>query len=133
MGDSGITPALYARTPTRGHASTCAPCTWEKAVKPTVPPPLSAKRHDIHTTQHTGSNVCTNQQRDTMSIWGKEKDPAAEKDKRERRARKEKAKIDRYEAKTKIREKNGGAGMTIRFYDIALPDGRTARVRKKKK
>ena len=69
----------------------------------------------------------------SWNIFERERDPEAAKAKRERKARKEKAKIDRYEAKTKIREKNGGAGMTIRFYDIALPDGRTARVRRRKK
>lgn len=41
------------------------------------------------------------------------------------------AKVRRYDAKTKAREKAGGAGVSIVFYEITMPDGSIGKVEKK--
>lgn len=41
-------------------------------------------------------------------------------EKRATKSRMESAKVDRYEAKTKNREKHGGAGFTVTVYDISF-------------
>lgn len=43
------------------------------------------------------------------------------------------AKAERYRAQTRIREKNGGAGMEIKFYEPRLPDGSTKKVKRRTK
>ena len=41
------------------------------------------------------------------------------------------ARVRRYDAKTKAREKAGGAGVSIVFYEITMPDGSIGKVEKK--
>lgn len=65
----------------------------------------------------------------------------AKEDKAERRQRrntrkqialdKSAARVRRYDAKTKAREKAGGAGVSIVFYEIVMPDGNVQKVEKR--
>ncbi|MFT0899615.1 hypothetical protein [Candidatus Methanoprimaticola sp. MG2] len=41
------------------------------------------------------------------------------------------ARMRRYDAKTEARRKAGGAGMSIVFYEVMMPDGSITKVRKK--
>lgn len=50
---------------------------------------------------------------------------------KESRAAMKAAKVERYRAKTRAREKAGGTGMSVVFYEVVMPDGKAVKVRKK--
>lgn len=62
----------------------------------------------------------------------KDRMQAAKAAKMEAEAELKKAKADRYRKKTDTRQKSGGAGMHITFYDLAV-GGKKVRVRRKKR
>lgn len=61
------------------------------------------------------------------------KDEKTTEQRKETKRRLESAKVDRYEAKTKNREKHGGAGFTVTVYDISFDEPKKTKKKKQTK